>query len=66
MGGRPCTRSSPCTIGFWLSRSAALGGQGCRVYYTLRGREVVIVLVGGDKSSQAKDIKKAQEIAKEF
>lgn len=35
-------------------------GSGYRVYYTIRGGEVVILLCGGDKSSQRKDIEKAQ------
>jgi putative addiction module killer protein len=39
-------------------------GSGFRVYYTRRRQEVVILLCGGDKSTQAKDIKAAKEIAK--
>ena len=35
-------------------------GPGYRVYYTWRGRELVLLLVGGDKSTQARDIKKAK------
>ncbi len=37
-------------------------GPGYRIYYTIRGREIVLLLVGGDKSTQGKDIKKAKEI----
>lgn len=36
-------------------------GPGFRVYYGLDGDEVVLILCGGDKSSQSKDIDKAQE-----
>ena len=38
-------------------------GPGYRVYFTQRGREVVILLVGGDKRTQDRDIKTAQELA---
>jgi len=39
-------------------------GPGYRVYYTSQGREVVILLAGGDKRSQAKDIKTALRLAR--
>lgn len=38
-------------------------GPGYRVYYTMRGETIVILLCGGDKGSQAADIRKAQELA---
>ncbi len=34
-------------------------GSGCRAYRTLRDGRVVLLLAGGDKSSQARDITKA-------
>ena len=39
-------------------------GPGYRVYYTQRGEELIILLVGGDKSSQQNDIARAQELAR--
>jgi putative addiction module killer protein len=39
-------------------------GPGYRVYYTERGRVVIVLLAGGDKSSQAKDIRLAIALAK--
>jgi len=38
-------------------------GPGYRVYYAKLGREVVILLAGGDKRTQAKDIKTALHLA---
>ena len=39
-------------------------GPGYRVYYTKQGRMVIILLAGGDKSTQAKDIKTALRLAR--
>lgn len=41
-------------------------GPGYRVYYMQRGPVVVILLSGGDKSSQQFDIAKATEIAAQW
>jgi len=38
-------------------------GPGYRVYFIKRGQEVVILLAGGDKGTQAKDIKTALRLA---
>ncbi len=38
-------------------------GPGYRVYFKKRGRELIILLAGGDKSTQAKDIKAALRLA---
>lgn len=40
-------------------------GKGYRVYYTRSGKEIILLLVGGDKSTQSKDIIIAKEMAKE-
>ena len=41
-------------------------GPGYRVYYTQRGEQLLLLLIGGDKSSQVKDIAKAQQLAKDY
>jgi putative addiction module killer protein len=40
-------------------------GPGYRIYYIWRDGVLIILLCGGDKSSQARDITKAKELAKE-
>jgi putative addiction module killer protein len=37
-------------------------GPGFRVYFAFEGKEVILLLLGGNKSTQKRDIKKAQEI----
>ncbi len=38
-------------------------GPGYRVYFKKKGRRLIILLAGGDKSTQTKDIKLAQRVA---
>jgi putative addiction module killer protein len=38
-------------------------GPGYRLYFTRRGRELVVLLCGGDKSSQQADIRRAKALA---
>jgi putative addiction module killer protein len=38
-------------------------GPGFRVYYTRRGEEIIVLLCGGDKSNQSRDIETAKQIA---
>jgi len=41
-------------------------GPGYRVYYTQRGTRLLLLLVGGDKSTQQKDVAKAIRLAESF
>jgi putative addiction module killer protein len=50
-------------IGEGVSELRIHYGPGYRVYYKHRGSELVILLAGGHKSSQSKDIKIALRLA---
>jgi len=41
-------------------------GPGWRIYYTVRGNRVVLLLNGGDKSTQETDIRRAYAIVKKL
>ena len=41
-------------------------GAGYRVYFTQRGLEIVILLAGGNKSTQSKDIQTALNLARQL
>ena len=41
-------------------------GKGYRVYFMNRGKKIVILLVGGNKTSQDSDIKIAKKMAKDL
>jgi putative addiction module killer protein len=41
-------------------------GPGYRVYYSLRGDELLLLLAGGSKASQTKDIARALELIRRF
>lgn len=52
------------SVGEGVSEMRIDYGPGYRVYYKQQGRKVVILLAGGDKKSQAKDIKTALGLAR--
>ena len=52
-------------VGEGVSEMRVDYGPGYRVYYKQRGPIMVILLCGGDKSTQARDIARAKELAKE-
>ena len=54
----------PVGDGIWEMRE--FFGPGWRMYYVQRGELVIMMLGGGDKSSQVSDIEAAKAIAKEL
>ena len=44
--------------GVWEAR--VMFGPGCRIYFGKDGDSIIVLLLGGDKGSQAKDISRAQ------
>ena len=53
-------------VGGGISEMRIDYGPGYRVYYMQRGPVIIILLCGGDKSTQARDIAKAREIATQW
>jgi putative addiction module killer protein len=41
-------------------------GPGFRLYFVNKGIKIIVLLCGGDKSTQRQDIKRAKELAKEI
>jgi putative addiction module killer protein len=53
-------------IGSGVSELRIDYGPGYRVYFLQRGPMLIVLLAGGDKGSQDRDIKKALELAREL
>ena len=53
-------------VGEGVSEMRIHYGPGYRVYFVQRGIEIVILLAGGNKSTQSKDIKTALELARKI
>ena len=51
------------SVGDGVSEARIAFGPGYRLYFTRRGTMLIVLLVGGDKGSRARDIAKAKEMA---
>ena len=53
-------------VGEGISEMRVPRGPGYRVYFKQTGKTVILLLCGGDKSTQEKDIKRAKDMAAEL
>jgi putative addiction module killer protein len=53
-------------VGEGISELRIHYGPGYRIYFQQRGNTILVLLCGGDKGSQAKDIKTAKRLADEW
>ena len=54
------------SVGTSISELRIQTGPGYRIYFTKREERIIILLVGGNKSTQQKDIEKARKLLKEI
>lgn len=53
-------------VGEGVSEMRIHVGPGYRAYFTRRGEVVYFLLLGGDKATQKRDVKRAKEMARTF
>ena len=53
-------------VGEGVSEARIAYGAGYRLYFVQHGREIIVLLCGGDKSTQSRDIAAAKQMAKEL
>lgn len=52
-------------VGDGVSELRIHGGPGYRIYFLRRGNTIIVLLCGGKKSTQARDIRTAKRLAQE-
>ncbi len=62
-GGKP---GDVAPVGEGVSELRITYGPGYRVYFKQRGREQTVLLAGGDKRTQARDIRTALRLARDL
>ena len=53
------------SVGSGVSEMRISYGPGYRLYFVRRGADIVVLLCGGDKGSQDRDVQRAKRLAKE-
>ena len=54
------------SVGGEINEMRIFDGQGYRLYYVIRDGRIILLLCGGNKSTQERDIKKAKEMVKQL